>query len=122
MSNQVKHQQTARVIPSMKRVLNCKLRIMCNEILKHRTKITVIVVAMMAASLSAPTASAASNQGAFIPPKSKTSTPPVAANMCSQYPWACSNKGDGRQDSNAVLKFAKTVNNDVNQSRRRIRV
>jgi predicted transglutaminase-like cysteine proteinase len=69
----------------------------------------------MAIPLSAPTASASSGQGAFITPKSKTSTPPGAANMCSQYRWACSNKGVGRQNSNAVLKLAKTVNNDVNR-------
>jgi len=56
----------------------------------------------MAAPLSAPTATAASGQDAFITPKGKTSTPPGATNMCSQYRWACSSKSNGRQDSNAV--------------------
>jgi predicted transglutaminase-like cysteine proteinase len=120
MSIMVKYQQTAQRTSLMKRVLNRKLRIIYHEILKHRTKITVLMVAMMVIPLSAPTASAASGQGAFITPKSKTSTPPGAANMCSQYRWACSSKGVGRQDSKAVLKLAKTVNNNVNRSTRQI--
>jgi len=115
MPNQVTYQKTVHVLPPMQKSLIGKLRVKCHGILKNKTKITVMTIAMMAISLAAPTASAASSQDAFITPKSKTSTPPGAANMCSQYRWACSGKSSRQQDSNAILKLAKTVNNEVNR-------
>jgi predicted transglutaminase-like cysteine proteinase len=71
------------------------------------------VVLLVSLSL-APSANAQSS-GAYLPLSGAISAPSGAANLCSQYAWACQSARIEDVNSSAVLRAAREVNRRVNQ-------
>jgi predicted transglutaminase-like cysteine proteinase len=80
--------------------------------------VAVVILALLSCNVSP--AFAGGDGGVFLVGHRPIAAPAGFSGLCSKYSWVCAPSGQGTVGQDAVLRLAKTVNNQVNRRTRQI--